>query len=49
MLFVQCAIVELAMFTILISLLERNLPKGLVEWFLIGAALVILIRWSIIY
>lgn len=49
MLFLQCIVVAMALFVILISINERKMPKGLVEWLFIIGALVIMIIWAIKY
>ena len=43
-LFLQCIVVAMALFVVLISIKERKVPKGLVEWlFIIGAFIIMII------
>jgi hypothetical protein len=48
-LFIQCVIVGLAFFILLTCVRKGKLTEGLVEWLLIIAAFVIMIRWIIEY
>lgn len=48
-LFLQCVVIAMALFVVLISIKERKVPRGLLEWFFIIGALVIMIIWTIKY
>ena len=48
-LFFQCIVVAMALFVILISIKERKAPGGLLEWFFIIGAFIIMIVWTIKY
>ena len=46
-LFLQCIVVAMAVFVILISIKERKVPKGLLEWlFIIGAFIIMVLNIS---
>ena len=49
LLFIQCVIVAMGLFVILISIKEEKIPKGLIEWLFIIGAFVILIIWLVKY
>lgn len=47
--FFQCIVVAMGLFVILISIKERKIPRGILEWLFIIGALVIMIIWAIKY
>lgn len=49
MLFLQCTVVAMALFVILISIKERKIPRGLMEWAFMIGALIIMIIWAVKY
>lgn len=48
-LFLQCVVVAMALFVILISIKERKIPRGLIEWAFMIGAIAIMIIWAIKY
>ena len=48
-LFFQCIVVAMALFVILISIKNRKIPRGLIEWIFIIGAFVIMIIWDMKY
>lgn len=48
-LFFQCIVVAMALFVILISIKNRKIPRGLIEWIFIIGAFVIMIIWAMKY
>ena len=48
-LFLQCIVVAMALFVILISIKERKMPRGLLELAFMIGALIIMIIWSVKY
>lgn len=49
MLFLQCVIVGLAVFLLMICIWERKVPKGVLEWVILVLSVVVLIDWMIKY
>lgn len=49
MLFLQCIVLAMGLFVILISIKERKMFSGLLEWFFIIGALIIMIIWAVKY
>lgn len=48
-LFLQCIVIAMGLFIILISIKERKMPKGLLEWAFMICALIIMIIWGVKY
>lgn len=48
-LFLQCVVIAIALFIVLISIKERKMPKGLLEWLFIIGGLVMMIIWAVKY
>lgn len=48
-LFFQCIVVAMALFVVLISIKERKIPRGLLEWLFIIGAFMIIIIWAVKY
>lgn len=48
-LFFQCIVVAMSLFIILISIKERKIPEGLLEWCFIIGAFAVMIVWAIKY
>lgn len=48
-LFFQCIVVAMALFVVLISIKERKIPRGFLEWLFIIGAFMIIIIWAVKY
>lgn len=46
-LFLQCIVVAMALFIILISIKERKIPRGIIEWLFIIGAFIIIVIWAV--
>ena len=47
MLFIQCCIVGFSVFVWLISISEKKIPHGIIEWILTILSIIILITWML--